>query len=107
MYEINSCGGSNMYIDIQENAKRIFVKGDNRRYCIIEEAYIFVICSYIGNTKTLAYETFTHSVYDALLWIKHKENEISRCMMEQADKMHRMVIQNEKEVKKNDNIQNT
>lgn len=85
-----------MYIDIQENAKTIFVKSDNRRYCITEEAHIFIICSYIGNTKTLAYETFTHSVYDALLWIKHKENEISRCMMEQADKMQRMVIQNEK-----------
>lgn len=83
-----------MYIDIKENAKTIFVKTDNRRYCITEEeAHIFIICSYVGDTKTLAYETFTHSAYDALLWIKHKDDEILKCMMEQADKMHLSVVE--------------
>lgn len=83
-----------MYVDIQEDAKTIFVKTDNRRYCITEEeAHIFIIGSYIGNTKTLAYETFTHNAYDALLWIKHKENEISKRMMEQCDKMAAMGVE--------------
>jgi hypothetical protein len=38
-------------------------------------------------------KTFTHSAYDALLWIKHKDDEISKRMMEQADKMHRSVAE--------------
>jgi hypothetical protein len=38
--------------------------------------------------NTLTYETFAHNVYDALLWIKHKDDEILKRMMEQADKMY-------------------
>lgn len=84
-----------MWMKVLIEDKQIRVAVDNNVYIIKEEEpHLFIICFVNANSKSLTYLTFTHTAYDALLWINGEESERAKKQMEQADLMARRAMNN-------------